>query len=105
MLVWFSWFQVQVKWIYWTILWSFQWADLKFTRYNVVLTTLEFNITFILGLKKEWKNICLMIRAQENFDTYSFSNLNNILKAHEYEVKEIADETNNLNFGGTLALV
>lgn len=73
------------------------------TRYNVIRTSLEFNITFILGLK-EWKNICLMIKTQENFDTYSLSNLYNILKAHMYEVKEIVEETKKMNFGGPLAL-
>lgn len=41
----------------------------KCTMVNVHHTTLEFNITFILVLK-EWKNICLMIKTQENFDTY-----------------------------------
>lgn len=29
----------------------------KCTKYVVVRTTLKFNITFILGLKKEWNNI------------------------------------------------
>lgn len=37
----------------------------KISRYGVVCTTLKFNITFILGLKKEWKNIYLMIKTQE----------------------------------------
>lgn len=77
----------------------------KCSKYNVVCTTLEFNINFILGLRKEWKNIYLIIKTQENFDTYSLSNLYNILKAHESEVKEINDETNKMNFVGPLAVV
>lgn len=51
--------------------------------YGVVRTTLEFNLTFILGLRKEYRNICLMIKTQENFDTYSLSDVYNILKAQE----------------------
>lgn len=39
-----------------------------YTKYNVVLTTLDLKITFILGLKKEQQNICLIIKTQENID-------------------------------------
>lgn len=46
-----------------------------------------------------------MIKMQENFNTYSLLNLYNILKAREFELKEIVDETNKMNFGGPLALV
>lgn len=46
-----------------------------------------------------------MIKRKVNFDTYSLSNLYNILKAHESKVKEFVDETNKMNFGGPLALV
>lgn len=46
-----------------------------------------------------------MVKTQENFETYSQSNLYNILKAHESEVKEIAEENRKINFGGPLALV
>lgn len=66
---------------------------------------MEFNIKFIQGLKKEWKNICLTIKTQENFDSYFLSNLYNILKSHEVEVKEIAEEKDKVSFGGPLALV
>lgn len=45
-----------------------------------------------------------MIKTQENFDTYSLSDVYNILKAQESQVKEIAKE-NKLNFGGPMALV
>lgn len=46
-----------------------------------------------------------MIKTQENFDSYSLSNLYNILKAHEAEVKEIANVKDKANFGGPLALI
>lgn len=46
-----------------------------------------------------------MIKNQENFDSYSLSNLYNILKAHEAKVKYIADEKDKSSFGGRLALV
>lgn len=49
-------------------------------------------MTFIIGLKKEWKNIFLMIKTQVNFDTYSLLNLYKILKAHESKLKEMAKE-------------
>lgn len=46
-----------------------------------------------------------MIKMHENIDTYSLSNLYNILKAHESEPKEIADEKDIMNFGGPLGLI
>ena len=46
-----------------------------------------------------------MIKTQENFNSYSLSNLYNILKAHEVEVKETADENDKTSFGGPLALI
>ena len=46
-----------------------------------------------------------MIKTQENFDSYSLSNLYNILKSHEAKVKEIADEKDKTTFGDPLAFV
>lgn len=62
-------------------------------------------MTFIIGLKKEWKNIFLMIKTQVNFDTYSLLNLYKILKAHESKLKEMAKENIQMNFGCLMALV
>lgn len=45
------------------------------------------------------------IKNQEKFDSYSLPNLYNISKAHEAQVKEIVDDTDKTNFGGTLALI
>lgn len=66
--------------------------------------TLNFSLTFLMGLRKEWRTIILMINTQENLCGYSLSNIYNILKAHENEVKDIV-EKNKSNFGGPLALV
>lgn len=49
-------------------------------------------------------NISLLIKTYENFDSYTLSIFYNILKAHEYDVKEIADEKEKNAFGGPLAL-
>lgn len=40
-----------------------------------------------------------------NFDSYSLSNVYNILKSHEVEVKEIIDEKDKTTFWGPLARV
>lgn len=44
-------------------------------------------------------------KVYENIDTYSLSNLYNILKVHEQEFKEIIDEKEKNDFGGPLALI
>lgn len=46
-----------------------------------------------------------MITTQESFDTYWLLNLYNILKARDYEVKEIVEENNKMKFGGPTDLV
>lgn len=46
-----------------------------------------------------------MIKTQENFNTYLLLNLYNVLKANDYEVKEVVDEKEKMNFSGPLALV
>lgn len=45
-----------------------------------------------------------MIKTQEKFDSYSLSNLYNIL-AHENETKELSVVKDKMNHGGPLALV
>ena len=54
--------------------------------------TLEYNLTFLMEFRKEWKNISLMIKTQESFDGYSLANLYNVLEAHESEINEIVEE-------------
>ena len=46
-----------------------------------------------------------MIKRKENFDSYSLSNLYNILKAHEADFKEIVDQKDKTCIDGPLALV
>lgn len=64
----------------------------KCSWYGVIRTSTDFKINFILGLRTEWRNICLMIKTHEKFDSYYLSNLYNILKAHKSEAKEIVDD-------------
>lgn len=65
---------------------------------------MEYNLTFIMGLRKELCNVSLMIKTQQCFDNFSLSDCYNVLKAHENEVNEIAEETK-MNLGGPLALM
>lgn len=76
----------------------------KCNQYGLNRTSLEFNLTFVYGLRKEWRNMCLMIKTQENFDTHSLSNLYNILKTHESGVMEITEE-NKMKSDGPMTLV
>lgn len=76
----------------------------KCSRYGVNRCTKGYNLTFIMGLRKEWCNVHLMIKIQQCFDNFSLSDLYNELKAHESEVNEIAEEMR-ISFGGPLALM
>ncbi|XP_052627452.1 uncharacterized protein LOC128134082 [Lactuca sativa] len=51
-------------------------------RYGITRSLIEYNLTFVIGLRKEWRS----------------------LKTHESEVSEIADESK-MSLGGPLALV
>ena len=64
----------------------------KCSRYGVTRSSLEFNLHFLKGLIKEWRNISLMIKTHEGFDGYSLENLYNVLKADECEINEIVEE-------------
>lgn len=61
-------------------------------------------IWFTKGQGKEWRNISLLIKSHENFESYSLSVFYNILKAHEDDVKESVDEKekDKATFGGPL---
>ena len=41
------------------------------TRYGVTRMTREY-MTFLMGLRKEWRNISLMIKFQQNLDGFCF---------------------------------
>ncbi|CAI9294517.1 unnamed protein product [Lactuca saligna] len=54
----------------------------KCIQYGVICSTMEFNLTFLMGLRKGWRNISLMIKTQQSFDYYSLGDLYNMLTAH-----------------------
>ena len=64
----------------------------KCNRCGVTHSTLEYNLTFMVGLRKELRNISLIIKTQKSFDGYSLGDLYNFLKANESEINEIAEE-------------
>ena len=55
-------------------------------RYGITRSLMEFNLTFIMGLCKEWRSVSMMIKNQQSFDTTSLNDLYNQLKTHESEV-------------------
>ena len=57
-----------------------------------------------MGRHKEWRNVSMMVKSQQCFDTSSLNDLYNLLKTHEGEVNEMAKELK-LSLGGPLALV
>lgn len=65
---------------------------------------MEYNLTFLIGLHKEWRNVSLMIKTEQCFNNFSLSDVYNELKAHKSEVTEIEEETR-LGLGGPLALI
>ncbi|XP_023757104.2 uncharacterized protein LOC111905646 [Lactuca sativa] len=72
--------------------------------YGISMTSMEVNLIFVMGLRKEWKSISMMVKNEQSFDTSTLNDLYNQLKTHETEVNEIVEETK-LNLGGPLALV
>ncbi|XP_052627397.1 uncharacterized protein LOC128133931 [Lactuca sativa] len=73
-------------------------------RYGITRSLMEFNLTFILGLRKEWRSVSMMIKNQQSFDTTHLNDLYNQLKTHEIEVSEMYEESKQ-SIGGPLALV
>ncbi|XP_023752546.1 uncharacterized protein LOC111900907 [Lactuca sativa] len=65
---------------------------------------MEFNLIFVMGLRKEWRNVSMMVKNQQSFDTSTLNDVYNQLKSHVNEVNEIAEETR-ASLGGPLALV
>ena len=39
----------------------------KCNIYGIIRSTMEFNVTFIMGLRKEWRNVSLMVKTQQSF--------------------------------------
>ncbi|XP_052622721.1 uncharacterized protein LOC128128007 [Lactuca sativa] len=73
-------------------------------RYRIIRSVMEFNLTFLMGLLKEWRSVSMMVKNQKSFDTSSINDLYNQLKTHESQVNEIAEESK-LSLGVPLALV
>ena len=76
----------------------------KCTRYGIKITNMEYNITFVMGVHKEWRSVSLMIKTQHGFDFSTLNDVYNQLKTHEAEVTEMVEESR-INLGGPLALV
>ena len=74
------------------------------SRYGITRSLMEFNLTFIMGLRKEWRSVSMMIKNQQSFDTTSLNDLYNQLKTHESEVSEMYEESKQ-SIEGPLALV
>ena len=62
-------------------------------RYGITRSLMEFNLTFIMGLRKEWRSVSMMIKNQQSFDTTHLNDLYNQLKKHESEVSEMYEES------------
>ena len=73
-------------------------------RYGIIRSSMEFNLIFVMRLRKEWRSVSMMVKNQQSFDTSTLNDLYNQLKSHENEVNEIAEETM-ASLGGPLALI
>ena len=73
-------------------------------RYSIIRSPMEYNLIFVMGLRKEWRSVSMMVKNQQSFDTSTLNDLYNQLKSHENKVNEIAEEAI-ASLGGPLALV
>ncbi|XP_052627545.1 uncharacterized protein LOC128134134 [Lactuca sativa] len=71
-------------------------------RYGITRSAIEFNLIFVMGLRKEWRSVSMMVKNQHSFDTSTLNDLYNQLKTDESEVNEIAEESKAM-LGGPLA--
>lgn len=76
----------------------------KCNCYGVNRLTMEYNLTFLMGLRKEWRNISLMIKTQQSFDNYSIGDLYNVLKTNQSKINQIVEDEK-LSLGGPLTPV
>ena len=77
--------------------------DQYFDRFNLLLSQLEKfelrrmpieqKVTFLQGLKSEWKNISTTVKGHEQFDGYSIYEVYGVLKTHEDDVVETVKAT------------
>ncbi|XP_023769335.1 uncharacterized protein LOC111917936 [Lactuca sativa] len=73
-------------------------------RYGIIRSSVEFNLIFVMRLRKEWMSVSMMVKNHQSFDTSTLNDLYNQLKSHENEVNEIVDEAM-ASLGGPLALI
>ena len=73
-------------------------------RYGITSSLMDYNITSVMRLRKEWRSVSMMIKNQQSFECSSLNDVYNQLKTHESEVSEIAEESK-MSLGGPLALV
>ncbi|KAL7618630.1 hypothetical protein Lser_V15G03678 [Lactuca serriola] len=73
-------------------------------RYGITRSAMEFNMIFVMGLRKEWRSVSMMVKNQQSFDTSTLNDLYNQLKTHEGEVNETTEESKAM-LGGPLALM
>lgn len=74
-----------------------------FDRFNLLLSQLEKytlgrklieqKVTFLQGLKPEWKSISTTVKGHEQFDAYSIYEQYGVLKSHEDDVTEVVKTT------------
>ncbi|KAL4580202.1 hypothetical protein LXL04_016386 [Taraxacum kok-saghyz] len=77
--------------------------DQYFDRFNLLLSQLEKfelgrqlieqKVTFLQGLKTEWKNISTTVKGHEQFDIYSIYEVYGVLKTHEDDIVETVKTT------------
>ncbi|KAI3496719.1 hypothetical protein L1887_39092 [Cichorium endivia] len=71
-------------------------------KHGVSKTSHETNFRFMQCLRREWKQITMMVRSHEKINSYSLEELYNSLKSYEYDVLDEAGDPPN---AGTLAFV
>ncbi|KAI3508867.1 hypothetical protein L1887_23887 [Cichorium endivia] len=86
--------------------------DQTFNRYNHLLrkllkfkleqSNIEQKVTFLNGLRSEWKAIVSTVKAHDQFKSYTLAKLVGILRSHEDEVKK---EVKVVSSMGSLGLV
>ena len=74
-----------------------------FDRFNLLLSQLEKyelgrkpieqKVTFLQGLKPEWKRISTTVKGHEQFDSYTIYKVYGVLKTHEDDVVEVEKTT------------
>ncbi|KAI3700159.1 hypothetical protein L2E82_44778 [Cichorium intybus] len=58
----------------------------RLLKYKITRTVIEQKVTFLDGLRPEWKSIVSTIKTHEQFKTYTLAKVMGILKSHEKEI-------------------